>query len=86
MQNKPYFCPNCRSNRVKFSLITSTSLEFRKDAQTGEITAQSDPYMIEQPEPLIQCLVCQLTTNEMRYIKQAEREPRVITETQPTYI
>lgn len=86
MQNKPYFCPNCRSNRVKFSLITSTTLEFRKDALTGEITAQSDPSLIEQPEPSIQCLVCHLTTNEMRFIKQAEREPRVITETQPTYI
>lgn len=86
MQTKPYFCPNCRSNRFKFSLISSTSLQFKKDAISGEITEQSDPMMIEQADPAIQCLVCHFTTNEMRFIKQAEREPRTVTDTNPAYI
>lgn len=76
MQEKPYFCPNCRSNRVKFSLITSQSLPFKKDAISGSIMEQSEPNVMEEAEPTIQCNVCGFTGNELRFIKQAEREPR----------
>lgn len=85
MQDKPYYCPNCRSNRVKFSLISSTSQPFMKDAASGAIIEQFEMQMIEQTDPLVQCLVCQFTGNEMRFIKQAERNPRVFTQTDPIY-
>jgi hypothetical protein len=73
---KPYFCPNCRSNRVKFSLITSMRQSIRKDAITGAITLQAEPEPVETAEPTVMCEVCGFTGNEMRYVKQAEREPR----------
>lgn len=76
MQNKPYFCPNCRSNRVKFNVITSSSQRVQKDAVTGDVMSMEDPHAVEGSEAMIQCLVCSFTGNEMRFIKQAEREPR----------
>ncbi|MFC5448324.1 hypothetical protein [Paenibacillus aestuarii] len=81
MEEKPYFCPNCRSNRVKFNVITSYAQSFMKDALTGNIVEFKDPNPIPEPEATIQCLVCSFTGNEMRFIKQAEREPRVNTST-----
>lgn len=85
MQEKPYFCPNCRSNRIKFSIISSYSQRFLKDAITGMVQQMTDPEAIEGEEPTIRCLVCQFTGNEMRFIKQAEREPRASTPIQPMY-
>ncbi|MVO99174.1 hypothetical protein [Paenibacillus lutrae] len=85
MQEKPYFCPNCRSNRVKFSVIASYSQSFLKDALTGEVKETQDPSPVSESEPTIQCLVCSYVGNEMRFVKQAEREPRVTTETNPSY-
>lgn len=86
MENKPYFCPNCRSNRVKFNQIQKTSQQLFKDAQSGEITEIEEPVVIEEPEPLIECRVCSFQSNEQRFIKQAERFPRVMTETDPAYV
>jgi len=77
MQNKPYFCPNCRSNRVKFNVISSTYQQFMKNAVTGEVMSIEEPQTVDDHEATIQCLVCQFTGNEMRFIKQAERDPRV---------
>ena len=76
MQEKPYFCPNCRSNRIKFSVITSYAQSFVKDAQSGQFMQFQNPDVISEPESIIQCLICHFTGNEMRFIKQAEREPR----------
>ncbi|MCZ8512386.1 hypothetical protein O9H85_08060 [Paenibacillus filicis] len=86
MQEKPYYCPNCRSNRVKFSIISSYSQRFLKDALSGTIQELSEPLQLEDQEPTIQCLVCSYTANEMRFIKQAEREPRAMTPTNPSYL
>lgn len=86
MQNKPYFCPNCRSNRIKFSVISSYSQFFLKDAVTGEIREFGDQQQIEDSEPMIQCLVCNFAGNELRFVKQAEREPRTMTPTNSTYM
>jgi len=86
MQEKPYFCPNCRSNRVKFSIISSFSQRFMKDAVTGSIHEVNEPQQIQDSEPTIQCLVCNFTGNELRFVKQAEREPRATTPTNPTYM
>ncbi|MDP5273425.1 hypothetical protein [Chengkuizengella axinellae] len=77
MEAKPYFCPNCRANRIKFNLITSTSLQMLKDAYNGQVVEQADPMMIAESEPMIQCRVCNYSGNEMRFIRQAEREPRI---------
>jgi hypothetical protein len=77
MQETPYYCPNCRSNRIKFKVITSYSQSFLKDALTGSIKEFKEPEPIAEPEPTIQCLVCNFIGNELRFIKQAEREPRV---------
>jgi len=85
MENKPYFCPNCRSNRVKFNLLTQTSAPFMKDAITGEITEMGEPVVIEEAEPTIECRVCGFAGNEMRFIRQAEREPRTPTEIRSVY-
>jgi hypothetical protein len=85
MQDKPYFCPNCRSNRVKFSVISSYSRRFMKDAMSGAIQEMSEPDEIAESEPTIQCQVCSFTGNELRFIKQAEREPRVSTPIEATY-
>ncbi|AHD05978.1 hypothetical protein ABNB59_07195 [Paenibacillus larvae] len=86
MLNQPYFCPNCRSNRVKFNVITSYLQKFLKDAVSGEIREFHDPEQIPEEEPMIQCQVCQFTGNEQRFVKQAERQPRTVTITNPTYI
>ncbi|GKS10041.1 hypothetical protein [Paenibacillus chitinolyticus] len=86
MQDKPYFCPNCRSNRIKFSLMTSYSQPFVKDALTGVVTESSEANAIAQSEPTIQCQVCSFVGNEMRFVKQAEREPRTVTQVNPTYV
>ncbi|NOU93449.1 hypothetical protein GC093_09485 [Paenibacillus sp. LMG 31456] len=86
MQDKPYFCPNCRSNRVKFSVISSFSQRFLKDALSGSVQEVTEPQQIQETEPMIQCLVCSFTGNEMRFIKQAEREPRMMTPTDPSYM
>lgn len=85
MEQKPYFCPNCRSNRVKFSVISSYSQRFLKDAITGSVQEVSEPQQLEEGEPMIQCQVCSFTGNELRFIKQAEREPRPATQTNPIY-
>ncbi len=79
MQEKPYFCPNCRSNRVKFSVISRSQQSFMKDAVTGAVMSQNEPEQFNVEEPDIQCNVCHFVGNEMRFIKQAEREPRTVT-------
>lgn len=76
MLEHPYFCPNCRSNRVKFNVMTTYSQTFVKDAFTGAVVEMQEPQTVGEPEPTIQCRVCHFVGNEMRFIKQAEREPR----------
>lgn len=85
MMDKPYFCPNCRSNRVKFNEITSYAQWFMKDAISGEVVESEEPELIEENESMIQCNVCQFVGNEMRFIKQAEKEPRTPTTTVSVY-
>ncbi|HEX7057675.1 MAG TPA: hypothetical protein VF260_10850 [Bacilli bacterium] len=75
--DKPYFCPNCRANRVKFSIVTSYSQSIRKDAITGAIVETEQPKEVPLAEPNIECRVCGFIGNELRFIRQAEREPRI---------
>jgi len=76
VQPKPFFCPNCRSNRVKFNLLITYSQSFMKNAWDGSVSDTAEPVLVPTDEPQIQCRVCGFTGNEMRFIKQAEREPR----------
>ncbi|MEF3304800.1 hypothetical protein [Paenibacillus sp. GYB003] len=85
MQDKPYFCPNCRSNRTKFRVLSTASQSFMKEAVSGAVTEMSEPVMVDEAEPTIGCQVCGFIGNEMRFVKQAEREPRVMTPTDPVY-
>ncbi|MFD2612987.1 hypothetical protein [Paenibacillus gansuensis] len=85
MQDKPYFCPNCRSNRVKFSIMSNYSQRFLKDAITGVVEEMAEPVEVAQAEPHIQCMVCNFVGNEMRFVKQAEREPRTPSVVTSTY-
>ncbi|MDF2722836.1 MAG: hypothetical protein K0Q59_2511 [Paenibacillus sp.] len=81
MQDKPYYCPNCRSNRTKFRILSTTYQSFMKEAMTGAVYDMAEPIIVDEIEPTIGCLVCGFTGNEMRFVKQAEREPRVMTPT-----
>ncbi|MDF2725466.1 hypothetical protein [Paenibacillus contaminans] len=85
MKEVPYFCPNCRSNRVKFSVVTTYSQRFMKNAADGTITESFEMTQVPEEEPNIQCMVCQFVGNELRFVKQAEREPRIMTPTTPSY-
>lgn len=86
MQQKPYFCPNCRSNRVKFSVIARSVQPMMKDAVTGEITQFGEMEAVPESEPMIRCQVCSFEGNELRFVKQAEREPRQMTPTPPNFM
>ncbi|MFD2670120.1 hypothetical protein [Marinicrinis sediminis] len=72
----PYFCPSCRSNRVKFSIINKSIQSIRKDAISGAVMERGEAAAVMEDDPVIQCNICQYTSNEMRFMKQAEREPR----------
>lgn len=77
--NKPYFCPDCRSNRVKFKRVFSFSQPFHKNAVTGEVQMMADAEPVPEMEATIECGVCGFVGNELRFVKQAEREPRIET-------
>ncbi len=77
MQENPYFCPNCRSNRIKFNVISNFSRSILKDAVSGAVVEESEAQQMAQSEPEIQCRVCGFIGNEMRFVRQAEREPRM---------
>lgn len=85
METHAYYCPNCRSNRTKFNLITSSSQEIVKSAVTGEIEFIGELVQMTSDDPQVQCKVCQFIGNELRFIKQAEREPRTPTPTSSSY-
>lgn len=85
VQEMPYFCPNCRSNRVKFSVIKTYSQSLIKDAVTGTVSQMNEPEPVHDAEPNIKCQVCGFVGNELRFIKQAEREPRTASSVNPSY-
>jgi rubredoxin len=85
VETKAYYCPNCRSNRTKFSFITSQSHSVMKNAITGEIETTDEPTEIPLAEPQVRCRVCDFVGNELRFIKQAEREPRTPSHTPSVY-
>jgi hypothetical protein len=85
METNPYFCPNCRSNRTKFSLITSQSQDIMKNAISGEIESVTEPLEVEMSQPQVKCKICSFEGNEQRFVNQAAREPRPATTTTSAY-
>lgn len=57
-----------------------------KDAVTGAVSQASEPEPVPEPEPNIQCQVCGFIGNELRFVKQAEREPRPGAPVNPSYL
>lgn len=82
MQDAPYYCPRCRSNRVKFRIINRVAKEVQKDAFNGEILSMGieEPFETIQGDTEVECSVCNFRGYEMMFIKAAEREPRFRTE------
>lgn len=78
MQEKPYFCPQCRGNRTKFRVIQRISQEIKKDAFDGDVVSmgQEEPYETVQGDTEVECLVCHYVGYETMFVKAAEREPR----------
>lgn len=85
MQEKPYFCPNCCANRTKFKVITSYSQQLKKDPISGTIHDLQDAEQLVESDPAITCMVCNFTGNELRFVKQAGRDPRIVSETIEVY-
>ncbi|GED55582.1 hypothetical protein EDM54_25465 [Brevibacillus borstelensis] len=76
---KPYLCPTCKSNRMRFTVIEQTPRYVRLDPQSGELVAElskdeldtfHQPYKGESY--MIQCGICGTTEQEERFIKMAE--------------
>lgn len=82
MQESPYYCPRCKSNRVKFKIINRVSKDVQKDAFNGEILSMGteEPFETIQGDTEVECGVCNFRGYEMMFIKAAEREPRFKTE------
>lgn len=78
MQEAPYFCPKCHSNRIKFRIIHRTAQDVQKDAFNGEIVSMGDEvtYSTTQGDTEVECLVCNFRGYEMMFIKAAEHDPR----------
>jgi hypothetical protein len=76
---KPYLCPTCKSNRMRFTVIEQTPRYFRLDPQTGDVVAElaaDELDLFHQPYKgerfLVQCGVCGTTEQEERFVKMAE--------------
>jgi rubredoxin len=75
----PYLCPNCKTNKTRFNLITQVPQSVKLDPQTGEIVQeydsnQLDPFHLpyKGPNRKVQCAVCGLIDEEQSFIKRAE--------------
>jgi hypothetical protein len=75
----PYFCPTCKSNRMRFTLIQQTPRYVRLDPQTGDVVAELTADQLDafhQPYRgdsfMVQCGVCGTTESEERFVKMAE--------------
>jgi hypothetical protein len=76
---KPYLCPTCKSNRMRFTVIQQTPQYVRLHPQTGEVVAELTAEQLDafhQPYRgdsfLVQCGICGAIENEERFVKMAE--------------
>jgi hypothetical protein len=78
---KPYLCPACGTNRSRFNLIEQVVHPVKKDAVTGEIVevlSPDDPlqHPYQGERIRVQCGVCGIIEDEIRFIRCAESQPR----------
>ncbi|WNF21370.1 DNA alkylation repair protein [Mesobacillus jeotgali] len=77
--SKPYRCPNCKTNRTRFNMISQVPQPVKLNPQSGEIVEQ---YSNDQLEPFhlpykgpklkIQCAACGLVEDEKTFAKFGE--------------
>jgi len=77
--NKPYHCPNCKTNKTRFNIIEQKSKIVKLDSQTGEILSEHTLETIEPfhmvyrgPDYKVQCGVCGLIEEEKMFVNYAQ--------------
>lgn len=77
MGDRPYLCPICRSNRTRFDMVLRLARAVVKDAETGEITYESNVMeLLDQPrgpEREVHCHRCGYTGAESLFVQAALR-------------
>ena len=76
----PYRCPNCKTNRTRFNMITQVPQAVKLNPQSGEVIEQYSSDQLEPfhlpykgPELKIQCATCGLVEDERTFAKFGER-------------
>lgn len=79
IMSKPYRCPNCKTNRTRFNMISQVPQPVKLNPQSGEIVEQYsndqlDPFHLpyKGPELKIQCAACGLVEDEKTFAKFGE--------------
>lgn len=72
--NKPYRCPNCKTNKSRFNIIEQVATAVKLDPQTGEIETEYSNDQTEMfhhtykgPDYRVQCAVCGLIEDVNRF-------------------
>ncbi|MGA9228159.1 MAG: DNA alkylation repair protein [Mesobacillus sp.] len=75
----PYRCPNCKTNRTRFNMITQIPQAVKLNPQSGEVVEQYSNDQLEPfhlpyrgPELKIQCAACGLVEDEKTFAKFGE--------------
>ncbi|WP_077621813.1 DNA alkylation repair protein [Sediminibacillus massiliensis] len=81
--SQPYQCPNCKSNKSRFNLFEQTPNYVKLDPNSGDMVLQYtdetlEPFHVKYqgPKVRVQCGVCGLMEDEIRFIKQAELQKK----------